>query len=113
MEKEFNFLPKPFTFDKLIVKSGRTKVYIPETTCREYEHGIRTCLCVHVCKQFQDYPTIEWGIKCVPADAKCEFCHDGKCDCSRLVKNGQITRVLSPYIKFSFKMMRGLTKSER
>ena len=90
------FSPKPFTFSNMILPNTDIKIYSPARYCLVYKHDLRGCLCVHICKQFESYPTTDLGIKIVPAGAPCAFSKNGICECSCLALNRKIKKRHAP-----------------
>lgn len=83
------FTPKPFVFEKDInddTKKDGIIVYKPSQYMK-INDTIRYCTCVHLCKQFQTYPTTNGGIRCIPLYQQCPF--GGQCKGSRLFANGR------------------------
>lgn len=111
---DFMFLPKPFTFSNFVVNdNGYTPVSKPKRDCSINCRGERECVCVHICKKFQDYPTLKFGIKCIPENAPCDFSKDGICHGNMLVRNGKITRLRAPLFSIKVDMVRNITTTER
>lgn len=90
------FMPKPFVFEDMIIPSS-TKVYLPG--CQLYipfvkglelEDACPIYMCVHMCEQFFNYPTTNWGIRVIPSDARCPF-FGGRCTGARLIRRGKDT----------------------
>ena len=111
---DFKFLPKPFTFSNYIVDdNGYTPVSNPKRTCHINCRGERECVCVHVCKNFQEYPTVKYGIKCIPENAPCDFSKDGICHGNMLVRNGKIMHLRVPFLAIRVDMVRSIAAPER
>ena len=60
-------IPKPFVFENTI-NGSVTKVYLPgqETEIHNKKY---TCVCVHLCEKFATYPTLRFGVRCIPENA--------------------------------------------
>jgi len=89
------FLPKPFVFADMI-SPEYTKVYLPGQTYTPLVDGFpltnhRMYVCVHMCKQFLNYPTTTWGIRCIPSRTKCPF--GGFCYGDYLMLRGKNTGI--------------------
>lgn len=104
------FLPKPFVLENIV-----SKVYLPgQTYYIPFMDGlpldkIPMYMCVHTCKQFLNYPTIKWGIRCIPKDAECcQF--GGRCRGAHLMLFGKKTG-RSIDIKDVF--VNGLTRTQK
>ena len=87
------FLPKPFVFENMISQNS-TKVYLPGQTYTPFIDGLPLAglplyMCVHTCEQFLNYPTIQFGIRCIPKNAKCQF--GGRCCGAHLMLFGKNT----------------------
>ena len=88
MSENIELIPKPFCFEHMIVQNGDTKVYLPGQVPTVFDDKY-TCMCVHLCERFAQYPTVAWGIKCIPYRAQCKF--GGLCRGARILANGQPT----------------------
>ena len=95
-------VPKPFTFEGLISTTGLTKVYMPGQVDDTKKY---TCVCVHMCDQFANYPVIEWGIRYIPSGTQCKF--GGTCHGSRIFVNGTPT---NQNFMLSYSLVKGLLK---
>ena len=105
-------MPKPFVFEDMITPLS-TKVYLPGQTYTPFADGlpitsIHLCMCVHVCKQFQAYPTTKWGIRVIPTNAKCPF--GGRCHGAHLMWNGKPT---GKSLDIPTQLTNGLTKPQK
>ena len=83
-------MPKPFVFQDTI--ATQTKVYLPGQIHTGFIDGLPMnnlplYMCVHVCKQFANYPVLGCGIRCIPSNAKCPL--GGLCHGARLMCNGK------------------------
>ncbi len=78
-------IPKPFVFENTI-NGSVTKVYLPgqETEIHNKKY---TCVCVHLCEKFATYPTLRFGVRCIPENATCKF--GGRCHGARILQNGK------------------------
>ena len=113
MEKDFNFLPKPFVFLNDIVPNASAHVYMPDRKVHEDEGGRRTLVCVHVCKKFQSYDTTNFGIKVIPDNTECYFAVHGVCNGACLVKNGRIIHTPAPEDWLPYTLMDNLQRPGR
>lgn len=108
-----DFIPKPFVFENMITTGGWSKVYLPGRSCITY-HIDRlpthtyACLCVHLCDKFFAYPTLKWGIRCIPTNAKCPF--GGRCHGARIMVNGKPT---NKSIDLNYDYIDELTKPQK
>ena len=106
------FLPKPFVFEGMM-SGASTKVYLPGQTYTAFMDGLplgcfHLYACVHLCKQFQDYPTTKFGIRVIPKNAQCPF--GGRCHGANLMCNG---KPIYKSINMSSELIDGLTKPEK
>ncbi len=107
------FIPKPFVFTSMINPGGTTKVYLPGQSCimRNIDGlpvNTHEIVCVHSCEQFFSYPTIGYGIRCIPEDATCPF--GGWCRGARIVVNGKMTK---HSIDMNYQLVRNLNKPQK
>ena len=56
---------------KTFVKERGTDVYVPTASTKK--RGVHYCCCVHVCKQFLEYPVDRWGRRIIPTNAVCPY----------------------------------------
>jgi len=110
MAKDFRFLPKPFVFLNDIVPNASAHVYMPDRKVHEDERGHRTFVCVHICKKFQSYDTINLGIKVIPDNIKCTYAVHGVCNGACLVKNGKISHTSVPENWLQYYLMDNLKR---
>lgn len=61
-------IPKPFIPESEL-ESDEQRIFVPKQP--SIIDGLHYCACVHVCKQFMDYPVDNWGRRIIPHDAKC------------------------------------------
>lgn len=65
MSTKLKMMYKTYTFE------NSTNIYVPKPVVKR--HGVRYCCCVHVCKQFLEYPVDNWGRRIIPVDAICPY----------------------------------------
>ena len=100
--------PKPFAFADGIA-DGVGYVYTPDRTVVRLG-GYRLCSCVYLCEQFKTYPTVGFGVKCIPENAICKFDKSGhKCCGHRVFVNGEPSD-LDIRVKIVKKIFTGLTR---
>ena len=106
------FSPKPFVFEDMISPKF-TKVYLPGQTYTPFTDGLPLInnpmyMCVHMCEQFLKYPTIKWGIRCIPSGAMCKF--GGLCNGAHLMLYGKNT---GKSTKMKYQIIGGLDKTQK
>ena len=91
-------IPKPFIPESEL-ESDEQRIFVPKQP--SVIDGLHYCACVHVCKQFMDYPVDIWGRRIIPHDAKCPMMEtngDAPYCIGRFVSvNGRILRATSDY----------------